>query len=516
MLRTIAARPLVAQSVRSVSTHPVPITVAYGDGIGPEIMESTMDVMEAAGANLKPSVISIGKEQYLAGHKSGISPESWEILRENKVFLKAPITTPTGGGYKSLNVSVRKSMGLYANVRPCVSYAPFIKTRHPTMDVVIVRENEEDTYGGVEHRQTRQMTQCLKLISQPGCERIVRYAFEYARSHNRKKVTLFVKDNIMKLTDGLMWEVFNAIGENEFPDIERDRMIVDIGAAMLADQPEIFDVIVTLNLYGDIVSDIAAQLTGSVGLGASANIGEKIAMFEAIHGSAPPIAGKGIANPSGLLLAATQMLMHVDHPKTASKIYNAWAKAIEDGYHTADIYDSEHSKQKVGTKDFTKAVIDRLGETPTIIKPLAFEKATTLDFKKEGEAPVPTPPSTKRWVAPIQTKTLEGCDFFFDWSAGSANTLASTVNKAVADIPGLDLRVITNRGVKVWPNGFPETFCTDHWRCRFRATNPEEGVTHEQITELMKRFDSNGLETIKIEKLYLFDGEPGFSVAQGE
>src|SRR5687767_3926793 len=196
----------------------VPITVAHGDGIGPEIMAATLHILKAAGANLEIETIEIGEKVYLAGNTSGIEPSAWESLRRTKVFLKAPITTPQGGGYKSLNVTVRKTLGLFANVRPCVSYYPFVETKYPEMDVVVVRENEEDTYGGIEHRQTNQVTQCLKLISRPGCEKICRYAFEYARSAGRKKVTCFTKDNIMKLTDGLFHKVFDEVAQ-DYTDI---------------------------------------------------------------------------------------------------------------------------------------------------------------------------------------------------------------------------------------------------------------------------------------------------------
>ncbi|MEM6902667.1 MAG: isocitrate/isopropylmalate family dehydrogenase, partial [Pseudomonadota bacterium] len=219
---------------------PVPITVAHGDGIGPEIMESTLAVLDAAGAQLNITEIEIGESMFLKGYSAGIAPESWDVLRQNKVFLKAPITTPQGGGFKSLNVTIRKGLGLYSNVRPCVAYHPFVATRHPDMDVVIIRENEEDLYAGIEHRQTDDVYQCLKLISRPGCERIVRYAFEYARTNHRSKVTAFVKDNIMKLTDGVFHKVFDEVAA-DYPEIEADHLIVDIGAARIADTPEMFD-----------------------------------------------------------------------------------------------------------------------------------------------------------------------------------------------------------------------------------------------------------------------------------
>ena len=253
-----------------------PITVAHGDGIGPEIMAATLQILEAAGAAIEIETIEIGEKVYLRGNTAGIEPSAWESLRRTKVFLKAPITTPQGGGFKSLNVTARKTLGLYANVRPCVSYHPFIDTMHPGMDVVIVRENEEDCYAGIEYQLSPGAMQCLKLITRPGCEKIVRYAFEYARRHSRKKVTCFTKDNIMKMTDGLFHKVFDEIAA-EYPDIQNEHWIVDIGAAKMADTPEAFDVIVMPNLYGDILSDVAAQIAGSVGIAGSANIGDHCA-----------------------------------------------------------------------------------------------------------------------------------------------------------------------------------------------------------------------------------------------
>src|ERR1700722_8273316 len=229
------------------------ITVAYGDGIGPEIMEASLHIIQSAGAALEIEKIDIGEKVYLSGNTAGIVPSAWESLRRTKVFYKAPITTPQGGGFKSLNVTTRKKLGLYANVRPCVAYAPFVDTKHPKMDVVIVRENEEDLYAGIEYQLSPEVMECLKLISRPGCEKIVRYAFNHARLHGRKKVTCFTKDNIMKMTDGLFHQVFDEIA-SDYPDIQHDHLIVDIGTALLASHPERFDVIVMPNLYGDILS----------------------------------------------------------------------------------------------------------------------------------------------------------------------------------------------------------------------------------------------------------------------
>jgi len=478
----------------------IPITVANGDGIGPEIMAATLRILEASGAPLEIETIDIGEKVYLAGNSSGIEPSSWESLRRTKVFLKAPITTPQGGGYKSLNVTVRKVLGLYANVRPCVSYHPFVETKHPVMDVVIVRENEEDLYAGIEHRQTNQVVQCLKLISRPGSEKIVRYAFEYARRNNRKKVTCFTKDNIMKLTDGLFHKIFDEIAA-EYTDLENEHWIVDIGAAKLADTPEAFDVIVMPNLYGDVLSDVAAQIAGSVGLAGSANIGEHVSMFEAIHGSAPRRAGQNLANPSGLLLGSVMMLVHVGLTDHAERVHNAWLRAIEDGIHTYDIYDDKVSKQKVGTKEFADAVIERLGQTPQILK--------ARKYRKGEESHASAPASGK---AP--QKELVGVDVFLDWTKGSPNDLGDALSKVNGE--GVKLTMISNRGVKVWPGGHKETFCSDHWRCRFLTEANGGKVAHAQVVSLLGRIADAGYDFIKTEGLYTFDGERGFSLDQGE
>src|SRR2546425_11419156 len=409
----------------------VSITVAHGDGIGPEIMAATLHILKESGAALEIETIDIGEKVYLSGNGSGIEPSSWESLRRTKVFLKAPITTPQGGGYKSLNVTVRKTLGLYANVRPCVSYHPFVETKHPGMDVVIVRENEEYLYAGIEHRQTDQVVQCLKLISRPGSEKIVRYAFEDARVHNRKKVTCFTKDNIMKLTDGLFHKVFNEIAA-EYPDIENERWIVDIGAAKMADTPEAFDVLVMPNLYGDVLSDVAAQIAGSVGLAGSANIGENIAMFEAIHGSAPRRAGQNLANPSGLLLGAVMMLVHIGQTSVAERVHNAWLRTIEDGVHTYDIYDEGLSKQKVGTKEFAEAVVDRLGKKPQTLRAVAYKQDDVAEVY--GETIVKKRSDTR--------KELGGADVYLDWLKGSPDHLGSSLRNARPE--GLDLVMISN------------------------------------------------------------------------
>lgn len=475
------------------------VTVAKGDGIGPEIMDATLKIILAAGAKIEIEEIEVGEKVYLAGNTSGISNESWDIIRRNKIFLKAPITTPQGGGYKSLNVTTRKFLGLYSNVRPCMSLHPFVETKHPVMDIVIVRENEEDLYAGIEHQQTDEVVQCLKLISRPGCEKIVRYAFEYAKQQNRKKVTCFTKDNIMKQTDGLFHQVFDEIAK-EYPEIENEHWIIDIGAAKMADTPEAFDVIVMPNLYGDVLSDVAAQITGSVGLAGSANIGEECAMFEAIHGSAPRRAGQNVANPSGLLQGAIMMLNHIGQTDVAEKVQNAWLKTLEDGIHTYDIFKEGTSTQKVGTKEFAQAVIANLGYKPSKLKSVSYANSSALNLPKYIRKPA-------------AKKELVGVDLFVHWAGTNPNELAEKLKKIEVD--GILLSMITNRGIKVWPDGFKETFCTDHWRCRFKPTESST-ITKMDINQLLKNAIDQDIDTIKTENLYSFNGKAAYSLGQGQ
>lgn len=476
------------------------ITVAHGDGIGPEIMSACLKIMKAAGADFEIDEIEIGEKVYLEGNTSGIRPSDWDKIMENKIFYKAPITTPQGGGYKSLNVTIRKTLGLFANVRPVKSLHPYVKTKHPKMDVVIVRENEEDLYAGIEHRQTDEVYQCLKLISEPGCQKIARYAFEYAKSAGRKKVTCMTKDNIMKLTDGLFHKVFDEVAK-DYPEIESEHWIVDIGAAKFADTPENFDVIVLPNLYGDILSDISAQIAGSVGLAGSSNIGQEYSMFEAIHGSAPRRAGQNMANPSGLLLGGMLMLQHMGLNKVAENIENAWLKTIEDGVHTYDVYKEDLSKEKVGTAEFADAIISRLGQKPTKLEAVSLseeKKPIRIEYKPKKPA----------------KKTLDGIDVFCFSNNRDPKVIGGAL-ESLAEKSKLSLKMVTNRGVKVFPGGNEATFCTDHWRCRFKA---KDGTTieHKDLWELLGSVTNSGLEVIKTENLYRFDGEQGYSMGQGE
>lgn len=460
-------------------------------------MAATLHILKEAGARLEIETIEVGEKVYLSGNTAGILPSAWESLRRTRVFLKAPITTPQGGGYKSLNVTARKMLGLYANIRPCVSYHPFVRTKHPGMDVVIVRENEEDLYAGIEYQTTPEEMCALKVITRPGSEKIVRYAFEYAKQYNRKKVTCFTKDNILKMTDGLFHRIFDEIGA-EYPDIEKEHWIVDIGAAKLADTPEAFDVIVMPNLYGDVLSDVAAQIAGSVGLAGSSNIGEQAAMFEAIHGSAPRRAGQNMANPSGLLEGAVLMLVHIGQQDVAERVQNAWLRTIEDGVHTYDIFVEGQSKQKVGTKEFADAIVARLSEQPRTLK--AVKYAARPAAQAAGARP----------SRPMPKKELVGADVYIEWPSKDAAALAARIGTANSD--GLALEMIANRGVKVWPDGSPQTFCTDSFRCRFMGA----GVTQKQVIALLERVSELGLEIALTENLRNYDGKAGYTLAQGQ
>lgn len=440
------------------------VALAKGDGIGPEIMEAVVSILRACDAPIDFEEIAIGEKVYNEGFPSGISEDSWERLKASDAFLKAPITTPQGKGFKSLNVTVRGALGLYANVRPCRSFTPFVQSKHPGMDVVIIRENEEDLYAGIEYQVSPDSVHALKVISQGGCERIIRYAFEYARSQGRKKVTCFSKDNILKLSDGLFSATFTEIAK-EYPDLESEHWIIDIGSAKLADKPEAFDVIVCANLYGDIISDIAAQIAGSVGLAGSANIGKKHAMFEAIHGSAPRRAGQDLANPSGLLMGAVMMLDHLGLCESSATIYNAWAKTVEAGIHTYDLYDEEHTTKKVGTSEFAKAVISHLGQAPQNLSQKSSEK-NGISFSQSSDS------VKNRQVA--LSETCDGVDLFITFPGKTegenrAQELAELLKEQLSIFAekGWSLDGIANRGTCLWPEHKPYALCSDHYRCRF-------------------------------------------------
>lgn len=492
------------------------ISVAYGDGIGPEIMDATLRILKEAKADINLDIIEVGEKIYQKGFDCGLMPSAWESLESTRVLLKAPITTPQGGGYKSLNVTMRKKLGLFSNVRPLSSFHPFVTTKHPQMDVVIIRENEEDLYAGIEYRYTEQTYECLKLVTKEGCEKIIRYAFEYAVKNNRKKVTCFSKDNIMKMTDGIFHKTFDEIAK-EYPQIENDHYIIDIGTARLAAKPEIFDVIVTMNLYGDIISDVAAEISGSVGLAGSANIGKDYAMFEAIHGSAPIIAGKNEANPTGIIQAAIMMLIHIGQNETAAKIRNALYKTIEDGIHTGDIFNENSSKEKVGTKEFADAVIARLGQVPSQLAKADFsaKESSSENSVAKNNAKEPA------------KKTLIGFDLYLDWRQDFSELLS--ILKTM-ESEKLEVKMISAKGLLLWPlldQHMMPNVGGDFISLRFIGKgitgknshdiiDANKRISQSDIIEMLKILESKQFDFVKCESLFLFDGKPGYSAGQGE
>lgn len=485
------------------------IAVAMGDGIGPEIMEVALKILKESGARIKCEFVEIGEKYYHKGYETGISDEAWDVIRRNKVFLKAPMTTPQGGGYKSINVTLRKALGQYANVRPCISYNPFVETKFPNIDVVIIRENEEDLYAGIEYRQTQETYTALKVITQKGCEKIVRYAFEYAKKNHRKKVTCMTKDNIMKGVDGLFHKTFDKIAL-EYPEFEVDHYIIDIGSARLANQPEHFDVVVTLNLYGDIISDIVAEQTGSVGLAGSANIGERYAMFEAIHGSAPAIVGMGKANPTALINATVMMLTHIGQGDIAKKINDALLYTIESGIHTRDIYREGTSKKQVTTSEFGDEVVKNLGKSPSMLKSKNF---ANFEFdSKPDKFMLGIAPEAEFCPVCNEKKELVGVDIFIDLP-NNASQVGKKVEELLKDTD-FTIKVVSARGIKVYPDVNAKYLTSDEWRLRIIRKSGD--FSQKDVIKVIETFVNGGFDVIKSENLYNFNGKAGYSKSQGE
>jgi isocitrate dehydrogenase (NAD+) len=356
------------------------ITLIPGDGTGPEISDATVKVVEATGIDIEWDVKNAGADVY---EKEGtVLPENViESLKKNKVGIKGPITTPVGTGFRSVNVAMRKIFNLYACVRPCKSY-PGVKSRYENLDLVIIRENTEDLYAGIEFEEGKPETKGLieyikknkdiavredsgitiKPISISGSEKIIRYAFEYAIKNNRKKVTGVHKANIMKYTDGLYLEVFRRIAK-EYPDIESEDRIVDNMCMQLVQKPELYDVLVLPNLYGDILSDLAAGLVGGLGVAPGGNIGDELALFEATHGSAPKYKGLNKINPTAMMLSAVLMLKHINESKAADVLENAIAAVIKEGRHvTYDMKPERNDPTAAGTSEMADAIVKKIKE----------------------------------------------------------------------------------------------------------------------------------------------------------
>jgi len=457
------------------------VTLIEGDGIGPEICASVVQIFEAANVPITWERVEAGLGA-IERTGNGVPPETLASIKRNAVALKGPTTTPIGGGHKSVNVTIRKALELFANVRLARSM-PAVETRFKNVDLLVIRENIEDTYAGIEHFQTPNVAQCLKLITRQGSMAAIRFAFEEARKTGRKRVTCVHKANIHKITDGLWLEVFRQVAA-EYTDIEADDIIVDNCCMQLVSRPEQFDVLVLPNLYGDIVSDLCAGIVGGLGVAPGGNIGRDCAVFEAVHGSAPDIAGKGLANPTAILLSSIQMLQYMGLVNHAASIADALTATLGAGVKTRDLGGS------ASTSEFTAAVIANL-------RPVAPEAA--------APSTPPSLPAAQALPEVTETWTLRGADVFVDYQGGLP-PMPETVGP-------FTLRLMSNRGTKVWPGPTPDILIVDHHRCRYIA---ETAVTRTDIVNLLTHIDAQGLTWMHVELLQDANGQPRFSKAQGE
>jgi isocitrate dehydrogenase len=477
----------------------IKLTVLPGDGIGPEVVSAALRIIAAAGVTLDSDVQVAGAQAFKRGVESGVPAETIDSIERTRLVLKGPLETPIGFGNKSANVTLRKLFETFANVRP-VRELPGVKTpyagRH--IDIVVVRENVEDLYAGIEHMQTPAVAQCLKVITRPGCEKITRFAFEYALAEGRHTIHCATKANIMKLTEGMVQHTFEDISR-EYPSIEARHILVDNCAHKLAMHPEQFDVILTTNMNGDILSDLTSGLTGGLGFAPSANIGSDVAMFEAVHGSAPDIAGRNVANPTALILSALMLLRHVGEGEAASAIEHAVLVTLEDGVRTGDM---EGARPASSTTEFTDAVIANLGKKSRLAKPREFKRINVPPAQKEvGHVTV-------------ASRSVAGVDVFVE-SLDYPAQIGDALTRLAAG-SGLELKVISNRGTAVWPDTGHGTSLVDAYQCRFVVSGPVEAdVTDAQILDLLQRISST-YRWVHVEKLQRFDGKDAFSKAQGE
>ena len=485
----------------STSPTPRPVTLIPGDGIGPECIESARRIVDASGAAISWEVCHAGESVFKQGVPSGVPDETIASIRRTRCVLKGPLGTPVGYGEKSANVTLRKLFETFANIRP-VRELPGIPTPYSGrgIDLVVVRENVEDLYAGIEHMQTPGVAQCLKLISRKGCEKVVRLAFEFARSEGRRSVACATKSNIMKLTEGFLKRTFEEVAK-EYPDIQSWHVIVDNCAHQLVKKPEQFDVIVTTNMNGDILSDLTSALVGGLGFAPSANLGSEVAIFEAVHGSAPKYAGKNVINPTAVIGSAILMLRHLGELEAAAKVENALLVTLEEGkVKTGDVvgYDSGRAGT---TTQFTEAIIANLGRKPSTVKAREYRPLKMPTFPAD---PVTVRPKARRVI---------GADVFLE--SGEAPAALGPSLEALAAGTPLKLKMISNRGTQVYPDRGTMVDCVDHHRCRFVARDPAGDVTDAALLELLSRVAAK-YRWVHVEKLQEFDGQPGYTKAQGE
>lgn len=481
------------------------IAVAKGDGIGPEIMEAVLGVFNAAKVPLEYQYVDMGKWVFDKGFSIGMTPEAKEAIEQLGILFKGPMETPKGKGVKSVNVTARKTWNTYANDRKFQTLSgvdTVFSKAGINIDLTIVRENIEDTYGGIEHMLTQDVAIARRFITRCGSEQVIRYAFEMAQKKGARRITCGHKANIMKLTDGLFLEVFNEIAK-EYPNLKADDVIVDDLCMKLVSRPDLFDVIVLTNLQGDIVSDLCAGLVGGLGFAPSSNIGDHISIFEAVHGTAPDIAGKNIANPTSLLLSGLNMLRHLGMMEKAVMIENALLYTLESGVHTGDFGDK--SIPSVNTTVFAQTIIDNFGKQPTQNPKPSLKD---FDFVPTNSAITTNPMllSTKNEVHKIV-----GADFFVETTL-QPNELAAVAIKQEKD--QLKLVTISNRGTQVWPTGSVFTNLVNQYRIRFEtdASNP---LTQTDILNLYAAL-SKDLQISSVEILSMWGDKKAYSLAQGQ
>src|SRR3954465_146198 len=472
------------------------ITVLPGDGIGPEVVESALAIIQATNIPLEFEKCEAGARVFQKGIATGIPKETIDSIERTRVVLKGPLETPIGYGNRSANVTLRALFETYGNIRP-VRELPGVRTAFTgrALDIVIVRENVEDLYAGIEYMQTPGVAESLKLISREGCEKIVKLAFSYAVAEGRKAVHCATKSNILKLTEGLLQHTFEEIA-SEYPQIVSKHILIDNAAHQLAMRPEQFDVIVTTNMNGDILSDLTSGLTGGLGFAPSANIGNDVSIFEAVHGSAPDIAGKNKANPTALVLSAAMMLRHIGEGKAANDVEQAVLVTLESGIRTSDMIGVQNP---ASTTAFTDAVISNLGKRSQVSPPKAYT-----------EVELPTPQLGVN-IVPAASRRLTGVDIYVE-SDLEPNDLAADLEKLAATSP-LTLQMISNRGAMVYPGSGRRVSLVDHFRCRFVLRDPATSFGDAEILVLLREIGSKH-SWMHTEKLQEFDGEPAFSKSQ--
>ena len=481
------------------------IAVAKGDGIGPEIMDAVINVFNAAKVPLEYQVVEMGKWVFDKGFSNGMTPEAKATIEDLGILFKGPMETPKGKGVKSVNVTARKTWNTYANDRhfQTLSGVDTVFSKAGIhIDLTIVRENIEDTYGGVEHMLTQDVAIARRFITRPGSEQVIRYAFEMAKKKGAKRVTCGHKANIMKLTDGLFLEVFKEVAK-EYPEIKSDDVIVDDLCMKLVSRPELFDVIVLTNLQGDIVSDLCAGLVGGLGFAPSSNIGDHISIFEAVHGTAPDIAGKNIANPTSLLLSGLSMLRHLGLMEQSIMIENALLFTLESGVHTGDFGDK--SIPSLNTTQFAQAVIDNFGKEPKVNPKPKLNNFTFVPTNSKINANPMLLGNQK------EAHKIAGVDFFVE-SNLQPDAIAQLAHKHETN--DLKLIIISNRGTQVWPTGSVYTNLVNQFRLRFEAGDTQI-LTQQDIINLYSSM-SKDFQICSLEILNNWGDKKGYSLAQGQ